>query len=184
MTSNHDTTTQPHLGSNPGVSIRDEAAKDADAIGILTRLAFMQATHSSGTEQFIVAALRRADRLTVSLVATHGPELIGHVAISPVGLSTGETDWHGLGPLSVHPRWQRQGVGSALVRAALDRLRRLKSRGCVVLGDPGYYARFGFKTWPDLSLPGVPARYFQALPLGHGIPRGEVSYHAAFSATE
>ena len=183
MTSNHDTPAQAHGALNAGVNIRDEVAKDADAIGLLTQLAFMQAAHSSGTEQFIVAALRRAGQLTVSLVATHGFELIGHVAMSPVGLSTEEAGWHGLGPLSVHPQWQGQGVGSALVRLALERLRQLKSRGCVVLGDPGYYARFGFKVWPDLSLPGVPAEYFQALPLGQDVPCGEVSYHAAFWVT-
>lgn len=168
---------------NPDVIIREEAAKDADAIGLLTQLAFASEVHSSGTEQLIIAALRRADRLAISLVATRGLELIGHVAISPVTLSTEESGWHGLGPLSVHPHWQKQGVGSALVRAALARLRELQSRGCVVLGDPGYYARFGFNTWPGLSLPDVPAEYFQALPFGPDIPCAEVSYHAAFLAT-
>mgnify|MGYP003575218736 FL=1 len=168
---------------NSGVEIRDEAARDSDAIGLVTQLAFMHAAHSSRTEQFIIAALRRAEQLTVSLVATHGDELIGHVAVSPVSLSEGEAGWHGLGPLSVHPRWQGRGVGSALVQAALERLRQRQSRGCVVLGDPGYYARFGFMAWPRLSLPGVPEGFFRALPFGPDIPSGQVSYHAAFSAT-
>lgn len=182
MTSNNAVGTQSQV-LNPDVIIREEVANDSDAIGLLTQLAFAPEMHSSGTEQFIVAALRRADRLAISLVATCGLELIGHVAISPVSLSTGESSWHGLGPLSVHPRWQKQGVGSALVHAALARLRQLQSRGCVVLGDPAYYARFGFKTWPGLSLPEVPAEYFQALPFGPDIPCAEVSYHAAFLAS-
>ena len=188
MTSNHTPghtsgIVQPQALSEAGVTIRDETATDAEAIGLLTRLAFLDETYSSHTEQFIVAALRRAGQLTVSLVAASGPELIGHVAVSPVGLSTGESGWHGLGPLSVHPLWQKQGVGSALVTAALERLRQLRSAGCVLLGDPAYYSRFGFEVRPGLVLPGVPAEYFQALPFGTGIPSAEVSYHAAFSAT-
>lgn len=184
MTSNNTAGTQPQVVLNPDVIIRAEVATDADAIGLLTQLAFAPLVHSSGTEQFIVAALRRADRLAISLVATSGLELIGHVAISPVILSTKESGWYGLGPLSVHPRWQKQGVGSALVHAALARMRELQIRGCVVLGDPVYYARFGFKTWPGFSLPDVPAEYFQALPFGFDVPRAEVSYHAAFLASE
>lgn len=188
MTSNHTSNhasgiVQPQALSEAGVTLRDEAAKDADAIGLLTQVAFMRETYSSHTEQFIVAALRRAGQLTVSLVAARGPELIGHVAISPVSLSTGETGWHGLGPLSVHPLWQKRGVGSALVNTALERLRQLNSAGCVLLGEPAYYSRFGFKAWPGLVLPGVPAGYFQALPFGTDVPSAEASYHAAFAAT-
>lgn len=188
MTSNHtpnhtSNIVQPQVLFEAGVTIRDEAAKEADAIGLLTQVAFMRETHSSHTEQFIVAALRRAGQLTVSLVAASGPELIGHVAVSPVSLSTGETGWHGLGPLSVHPQWQKQGVGSALVNTALERLRQLHSAGCVLLGDPAYYSRFGFKVWPGLVLSGVPAEYFQALPFGTDVPSVEVSYHAAFVTT-
>lgn len=184
MTSNNAAGIQPQVVLKPDVIIRAEVATDADAIGLLTQLAFAPVVHSSGTEQFIVAALRRADRLAISLVATSGLELIGHVAISPVILSTKESGWYGLGPLSVHPRWQKQGIGSALVHAALARMRELQIRGCVVLGDPVYYARFGFKTWPGLSLPDVPAEYFQALTFGCDVPRAEVSYHAAFLASE
>ena len=184
MTSNHTPNiVQSQAFFEGGVTIRDEAAKEADAIGLLTRAAFMHETYSSHTEQFIVAALRNAGQLRVSLVAASGPELVGHVAVSPVSLSTGETGWHGLGPLSVHPQWQRQGIGSALVNTALERLRQLHSAGCVLLGDPAYYSRFGFKARPELVLPGVPAEYFQALPFGPDVPHAEVSYHAAFAAT-
>ena len=184
MTSNHiPNIAQSQAYLEAGVVIRDEMAKEADAIGLLTQVAFMRETYSSHTEQFIVAALRRAGQLTVSLVAASGPELIGHVAVSPVSVSTGTTGWHGLGPLSVHPQWQRQGIGSALVNTALERLRQLRSAGCVLLGDPAYYSRFGFKAWPGLVLPGVPAKYFQALPFGTDAPHAEVSYHAAFAVT-
>ena len=59
----------------------------------------------------------------------------------------------------------------------------MHSGGCVLLGDPAYYSRFGFKARPGLVLPGVPAEYFQALPFGPDAVHAEVSYHAAFDAT-
>ena len=163
--------------------IRDEQPADIDAIHRLTEAAFAEAVHSSHTEQFIVAALRAAGQLTVSLVAEEHGALIGHVAVSPVVLSSGDVGWHGLGPISVRPDRQGQGIGAALMRAAIDRLTQLGSAGCVLLGEPGYYARFGFKVVPGLELPGVPPAYFQALPLAGTVPAAQVHYHAAFEAT-
>ncbi|MDH0300974.1 MULTISPECIES: N-acetyltransferase [unclassified Pseudomonas] len=166
------------------MTLRSEHAQDADAITRLTEAAFAHAEHSSHTEQFIVTALRRAGQLTVSLVAMEGGALVGHVAISPVTLSSGADGWFGLGPVSVAPQRQGRGIGSALVNAALARLHELGGQGCVVLGDPGYYGRFGFKAHPGLSLPGVPAEYFQALAFAGDVPQGTVQYHAAFEATQ
>ncbi|KJK08052.1 GNAT family N-acetyltransferase [Pseudomonas tussilaginis] len=166
------------------LTIRNEQAADIDAISALTAAAFEHAEHSSHTEQFIVNALRRSGQLSVSLVAVHNNKIIGHVAISPVTISSGATGWFGLGPISVRPDSQGQGVGSALMEAALAELRRLGGVGCVVLGEPGYYGRFGFKAEPGLELPGVPQEYFQAVSFGGEMPSGTVMYHAAFEATE
>ncbi|MNJ36041.1 hypothetical protein D3C77_308130 [compost metagenome] len=166
------------------LTIRNEQAADIDAISALTAAAFEHAEHSSHTEQFIVNALRRSGQLSVSLVAVHNNEIIGHVAISPVTISSGATGWFGLGPISVRPDSQGQGVGSALMEAALAELRRLGGVGCVVLGEPGYYGRFGFKAEPGLELPGVPQEYFQAVSFSDEMPSGTVKYHAAFEATE
>ncbi|MEL7313080.1 MAG: N-acetyltransferase, partial [Pseudomonadota bacterium] len=139
------------------------------------------AAHSSGTEQFIVDALRAADALTVSLVATRGDTVVGHVAVSPVSISDGSEGWFGLGPISVAPHAQRCGIGSTMMHAALTRLRTIRAAGCVLLGDPGYYERFGFAPMPNLVLPDVPSEYFQAICLSGSIPKGVVSYHPAFS---
>ena len=133
--------------------------------------------------QFIVTALRKAGQLSVSLVALEGEALVGHVALSPVMLSSGDAGWHGLGPISVRPDRQGHGIGAALMVAAIERLKTMGSAGCVLLDDPAYYVRFGFKACEQLVLPGVPAEYFQALPLAGGIPAAEVSYHAAFEAS-
>jgi len=164
------------------VLIRDERPEDARAITLVTRDAFAVAEYSSGTEELIIAALRAAGRLKVSLVAELSGKVIGHVAISPVSISDGTSHWYGLGPVSVSPAHQRIGMGSRLIRASLDRLRASDARGCVVLGEPGYYSRFGFSTHPLLVLPGVPAEYFQAMSFGGPMPCGAVEYHEAFKA--
>jgi len=68
------------------------------------------------------------------------------------------------------------------MREALRILRETGAAGCVVLGEPDYYGRFGFRAKPDLILPEVPPEYFQAISFGSTLPRGTVSYHEAFNA--
>lgn len=160
--------------------IRPETRDDAEAVEAVTIAAFRAAEHSNGQEQAIVRALRQAGALTLSLVADNGGAVLGHIAVSPVRLSGGEPGWFGLGPVSVHPHFQRQGIGRRLVAQALAELRARGAAGCVVLGDPRYYSHFGFAPAPGLVLAGVPAEYFQALGFTGGISEGEVAYHAAF----
>jgi len=164
------------------IRIRDEIPADVPAIAAVTASAFLNARHTGHNEQFIVSALRQAGQLAVSLVAVTEGNVIGHVAISPVYISDGAPGWCGLGPISVLPPYQRRGVGARLMREALHVLRQKGGAGCVVLGEPEYYGRFGFLADPALVLPGVPPEYFQALPFGASRPRGRVSYHAAFNA--
>ena len=162
------------------VTIRRELQSDVAAIDSLIVSAFLHAPHTSHTEQLIVRALREAKQLSVSLVAENKGDLVGHVAVSPVSISDGTYHWYGLGPISVIPEWQRKGVGSALMEQALTELRKLDAVGCVVLGEPQYYGRFGFKSDPELVLPGVPPEYFQALSFSARVPVGSVAYHEAF----
>ncbi|WP_321813109.1 MULTISPECIES: N-acetyltransferase [unclassified Paraburkholderia] len=164
------------------IQIRDELPADIPAIRALTEAAFLHAPHTSHTEQFIVDALQAAGELAVSLVAVDGGEVVGHVALSPVALSDGSTGWFGLGPISVAPARQREGLGSRLVERALDVLRARRAAGCVLLGDPAYYRRFGFTPEPTLVLPGVPAEYFQAIALNGPIPTATVRFSDAFEA--
>jgi len=163
------------------VLIRPETPADASAIEALTLAAFRDAEHTSHNEQDIVRALREAGALTLSLVAEMDGVVVGHVAISPVSIADGATGWFGLGPISVRPAQQGTGVGSRLMRAALDQLRAQGAAGCVVLGEPAYYGRFGFRAEPALVFPGVPAMYFQALAFQGALPSGTVTYHPAFT---
>lgn len=165
------------------ITIRSERPSDVDAITRVTCQAFAHAQHSSHTEHFIINALRRARQLSVSLVAEDGGQIIGHVAVSPVSISSGATGWHGLGPISVMPERQRQGVGSLLMQHALAALQQAGATGCVLLGDPAYYGRFGFAPVAQLVLPDVPPEYFQAISFTGHWPTGIVRYHAAFDAS-
>jgi predicted N-acetyltransferase YhbS len=160
--------------------IRNETPQDIEAVGRVTIAAFHSAAHSTHTEQFIVDALRAAGVLTVSLVAELEDKIVGHVAASPISISGHPPGWHGLGPVSVAPERQRRGVGTLLVTTALASLNASRSKGCVVLGDPAYYGRFGFKAEQALVLPGVPPEFFQAMSFGGSVPFGTVSYHQAF----
>ena len=164
--------------------VRKEAPSDAVAIEPVTIAAFSSAPHASHTEQFIVRALRKSGQLSVSLVAEDAGSIIGHVAVSPVAISDGASGWYGIGPISVAPERQGQGIGALLMESALSELRTLgAAAGCVVLGDPSYYSRFGFNAEPALVLPGVPPEYFQAISFGGSLPSGQVTYQEAFQAT-
>ena len=166
------------------VTIRPERPTDAATIHAVTRAAFRTAAHASGTEPHIVDALRAANALTVSLVADGHGQIVGHVAVSPVTIGDrGAIGWFGLGPISVIPDCQRQGVGTALMHGALAALRARKAAGCVLLGDPAFYRRFGFEPAAPLVLPDVPPEYFQALVFAGPRPSGVVHYHEGFSAT-
>ncbi len=187
------------------IHLRPELPGDACAIEAVTIAAFAHAAHTSHTEQFIVRELRALGQLAVSLVAVEqGAEvdgdlegdvegvghsvgrIVGHVAVSPVTIAPAPAGgaWYGLGPLSVLPPYQGQGIGSQLMRLALERLRALpQAAGCVVLGEPAYYTRFGFRGEPALVLPGVPPGYFMAIVFAGQVPAGVVQYSAAFDAT-
>ncbi|MFY9738472.1 MAG: N-acetyltransferase [Candidatus Cybelea sp.] len=163
--------------------MRKERPTDVDAIGHLTEAAFRDHPLSNHTEQFIIAALRRCDRLTLSLVAVDDDIVVAHLALSPVTISSGATGWYGLGPISTLPSRQREGIGSMLIDSALAELKRIGAAGCVVLGDHGFYGRFGFEVRPGLEVPGVPAEHFQAISFGAESPIGSVRYDEAFEAT-
>lgn len=162
--------------------IRKEKNLDAIVISEITLAAFQNHPHSNHTEQFIVDALRIANALTISLVAEIGGQVVGHIAFSPVTISDGSANWYGLGPLSVLPGFQQKGIGKSLVREGLSLLNAIGSHGCVLVGDPKYYERFGFKNIPDLIYNGVPQENFLALPFEDNKARGVVVFHEGFGA--
>lgn len=160
--------------------IRPERAGDEAAIRALVESAFTGHPHSDGSEPGIVDGLRADGDLAISLVAVEGSEIVGHVAFSPVTVSDGSREWFGLGPVAVDPARQGEGIGAALIERGLGLLRDRGAAGCVVLGDPAYYGRFGFAHDPALAYPGPPAEYFQRLAFATSGAQGVVSYAPAF----
>ena len=167
---------------NPNIIIRNETSADVDAITDVTVAAFKTLEISNQTEQFIVAALRGAGALSVSLVAELDGRVVGHIAFSRVTISGGARDWYGLGPVSVLPEHQGQGIGKALVREGVSRLKNLNARGCCLVGHPEYYKKLGFRNLPGLVHPGVPEEVFLAMKFDGAAPQGEVTFHEAFQA--
>ncbi|MDR6873318.1 putative acetyltransferase [Bosea sp. BE125] len=165
------------------MQIEQEHPEDALAIHRLTEEAFKDIPFSQQTEARIVDALRAAGALTLSLVARHNGEIVGHVAFSAVRINGEPGDWYGLGPVSVRPARQREGIGQALIRDGLERLRAMKAAGCILLGSPAYYSRFGFESDPELSYGDVPPGYLQFLTFHGPAPKGEVTYHPGFDVS-
>jgi putative acetyltransferase len=167
---------------NPKIVIRGETVADVTAISQVTVAAFKTLEISNHTEQFIIEALRAAKALAVSLVAEIEGRVIGHIAFSPLTISDGSRNWYGLGPVSVLPEYQRQGVGKALIREGLSRLKAMNAQGCCLVGHPDYYRKFGFKNVPGLVLEGVPQEVFFALSFNGQIPHGVIAFHEGFKA--
>lgn len=167
---------------NPKIIIRSERDADADAIAEVTAAAFDTLEISNHTEQFIIEALRAAGALKLSLVAELDGRIIGHIAFSPITISDGTQNWYGLGPISVLPELQRQGVGKALIQEGLSRLKDMGAGGCCLVGHPEYYVKFGFQKMPGLVLEEVPPEVFFALSFDGHTPRGSVAFHEAFKA--
>ena len=126
--------------------IRPEEPDDREAVRGVIIDAFCRSELGHNGEADIVDRIRDSCSDAVSLVATVGDHIVGHILFSPVTLSTdrGEALGMGLGPMAAHPERQRTGIGSALVA---EGLRRLVVQSCpfvTVLGHPDYYRRFGF----------------------------------------
>src|SRR5271157_441943 len=163
------------------ITIRPEAPNDYEAIEQTTIAAFSGKPYSDQTEHLVIRRLREAKALSLSLVTEIGETIVGHIAFSVVKINGEDKQWYGLGPVSVLPAFQKQGIGSALIKEGLVRIRGLGAKGCVLEGNPDYYQRFGFKSYPNLIYEGAQtAIFFMALPFYNEVPDGKVEFHQAF----
>lgn len=162
------------------MDIRKETPADIVTIRDITNAAFEATKGTQSIEARIIDGLRAAGALPLSLVAVQGGEVIGHVAFSPVTIDGVDHGWLGIGPVAVRPDHQSRGVGLALIRAGLAQLRADDAAGCVVLGNPAYYLRFGFAQHTGLTYAHAPAQYFMSQVIAGPPQTGAVSYHSAF----
>ena len=162
------------------LTFRLEQPDDRRPIHKLTEAAFEDMPFSDGDEPDLVDKLRSAGDLTISMVAEAGQGIVAHIAFSPVTISDGTSDWYGLGPVSVWPELHHRGIGGALIRRGIADMQVQGAKGIVLLGSTEYYPRFGFAHEPQLTYPGPPPEYFQALLLDGEMPTGEVAYARGF----
>jgi len=131
------------------MTIRSEREADWPKIAALVEAAFATAPHADGDERFFVERLRRGDRYVpdLALVREDNGALVAHVMLTrlTIAATAGPNEVLMLAPVSVAPDRQRRGLGTRLVREALARAEALGHGAAVVLGDPAYYSRFGFR---------------------------------------
>ncbi len=166
----------------PNITPRDETPADYAAISELTLEAFRPLNFPELTEHFVIEALRAAGALTISMVAEMEGRVIGHIAFSPITVSDGTLGWYGLGPVSVLPEYQRQGIGKILIAEGLARLQAMGARGCCLVGHPEYYGKVGFIHPEGLSHEGVPPEVFFAMSFDGVYPQGQIIFHEGFLA--
>lgn len=164
------------------IEIRPEHSGDIQAITVLTEAAFAPTLHSNGTEAQIIHALRQAGELALSLVAIENNKLLGQITFSPVTINGMYDGWYGLGPVSVHPDQQGRGIGSQLIHKGLAQIRSADAKGCVLVGNPAYYSRFGFVGNAGLTYVGLDPNYVQQLAFVGPLQNGELLYSPAFEA--
>lgn len=160
--------------------IRDETPADHAAIDHITARAFAPMPFSNQTEPVIIQALRASGDLTLSLVAEDGGKLLGQITFSPVKIGGAHDGWFGLGPVAVEPERQGQGIGSTLIRAGLERLIAQGAKGCVLVGNPDYYGRFGFENHCGLGYGDLDTAYVQKRVLAGPDKNGALTYCESF----
>jgi putative acetyltransferase len=118
--------------------------------------------------------------LSVSLVAIVGSALVGQITFSPASVSSDRGQWYALGPVSVAPERQREGIGGALIDAGMKAIESLGAAGCILTGDPVYYSRRGFALAPEHCPESEPEEYFMLRLTGVEQPVGTFAFHEAF----
>ena len=161
------------------LNIRQEKPGDEVAIVEVTRAAFNINACADGTDHALAGKLREVGSLVLSLVATQGKNIIGHVALSPA--KVGEVKCLCLRPVAVHPNYQKIGIGSALVNHAVAVSGIYGRGGVVLMGDPNFYGRLGFVAEVGPTFCGKTSKYLQINGFDN-TPVGDAVFHPVFDA--
>lgn len=162
------------------INIRPESESDYAAIYQLTEEAFKGKPYAGGDEQDLIDALRAIRALSVSLVATDDSVVVGQITFSPATITSRLGTWFALGPVSVSPERQGEGIGGELIEAGIKRIKAMGAWGCILTGDPRYYSRHGFEMAQQHCPVNEPSEYFMLRLLGNKQPQGIFEFHEAF----
>ena len=124
--------------------VRQENKHDYEEVYNVLKTAFETAEHSDGNEQDLVVDLRKSDNFIpeLSLVAVKDDKIVGYILFTKIKI--GKYEELALAPLGVLPEYQRQGIGSALIKQGHKIAKKLGYHYSIVLGSDKYYPRFGY----------------------------------------
>jgi len=162
------------------ISIRRERNSDVEAIYEITKRAFTGMPFTDGDEPDLIDKLRERGLLELSLVADDDGIVVGQITFSRASISSGTGPWFALGPVSVVPERQGQGIGSSLINEGLSQIGKLGALGCILTGNPAYYRRFGFELCPANCPLNEQEEHFMVRLLGSVKPEGHFSFHETF----
>jgi putative acetyltransferase len=168
------------------VELRIERPQDSAAIQEVHLAAF-----GGSAEAKLVRLICERNKALISLVALNDDRVVGHILFSRVTIANSPDDFNavGLAPVAVLPDFQRQGIGSKLIREGLKQCRQAGYYAVVLLGYPAYYSRFGFSRAADVGLQNEYGVHdeFMVLPLRDGAldgVSGLVKYLPEFGEAE
>lgn len=162
--------------------LRTETSNDINAINNVIVSAFSNSSHGLQNEDKLVAQLRADNALALSVVAEVNDQIVGHIAFSKITMTDQNLEnWYILAPLSVAPEFQKQSLGKQLLKSGLAGIKKKGAKGCLCVGDIGYYGRFGFSSNHGLVLEGIPKEYILVQNFTDDQPRGMVVLHPAFT---
>lgn len=164
------------------ISIRPEIEADHAAIYDLTQAAFQGKPYAGGDEQDLINVLRNQGALSVSLVAVEETQVLGQISFSRASITSDAGVWFALGPVSVLPARQSEGIGGMLIDAGMARITEMGAWGCILTGDPVYYSRHGFALAKAHCPANEPEAFFMLRLIGNKRPQGRFAFHEAFYA--
>jgi len=162
------------------IKTRKENNSDHDTIRSVTEIAFRGKPYAGGDEQIVIDRLRKSGKLALSDVALIDDVAVGHIAFSPAKASDNSQPWFALGPVSVLPEYQGNGIGSKLILEGLAQIEKQGALGCVLTGNPNYYRKFDFDLAPEHAPSDEDRDHFMMRCFTNFKPRGPLFFDSAF----
>ncbi len=170
--------------SECSMEIRKETAADFEAIMNVTLAAAKLHQVGKLGGYHTLNEMRKSGMLALSLVAEIDRTVVGHAAFFPLHVAAGDKGWYALGPISVLPECQSQGIRKALIAEGLEILRAMHGRGVAIVGDPDYFKPLGFLNAPQLAARQADADGIMVMPFDNRMPHGRFEFPDVFMSVQ